>query len=51
MVVGGKDVTEEQAETIYERELKRVSRNYPYVISFVPDVLRCTQTAGMRGGD
>ena len=28
MVVGGADVTEEEAEKIYQRELKRVSRNF-----------------------
>ena len=31
MVVGGKDVTEEQAETIYERELKRLSRKFTHM--------------------
>ena len=31
MVVGGKDVTEEQAEIIYERELKRGSRKFTHM--------------------
>jgi len=31
MVVGGKDVTEEQAENIYERELKRISRKFTHM--------------------
>ena len=31
MVVGGKDVAEEQAETIYERELKRTSRKFTHM--------------------
>ena len=31
MVVGGKDVTEEQADTIYERELKRISRKFTHM--------------------
>jgi len=31
MVVGGKDVTEEQAEKIYERELKRISRKFTHM--------------------
>ena len=31
MVVGGADVTEEQANTIYERELKRVSRKFTHM--------------------
>ena len=31
MVVGGKDVTEEQAESIYERELKRISRKFTHM--------------------
>lgn len=31
MVVAGKDVTEEQAERIYERELKRVSRKFTHM--------------------
>ena len=31
MVVGGKDVTEEQAEIIYERELKRISRKFTHM--------------------
>ena len=31
MVVGGKDVTEEQAEAIYERELKRISRKFTHM--------------------
>ena len=31
LVVGGKDVTEEQAEAIYERELKRISRKFTHM--------------------
>lgn len=31
LVVSGKDVTEEQAERIYERELKRVSRKFTHM--------------------
>ncbi len=31
MVVSGKDVTEEQAETIYEREMKRISRKFTHM--------------------
>ena len=31
MVVGGVDVTEEQADRIYERELKRVSRKFTHM--------------------
>jgi len=31
MVVGGKDVTEEQADNIYERELKRISRKFTHM--------------------
>jgi hypothetical protein len=31
MVVGGADVTEEDAEKIYERELKRVSRKFTHM--------------------
>ena len=31
LVVSGKDVTEEQAETIYERELKRISRKFTHM--------------------
>jgi hypothetical protein len=31
MVVGGKDVTEEQADKIYERELKRISRKFTHM--------------------
>ena len=31
MVVGGADVTEEQAERIYERELKRISRKFTHM--------------------
>ena len=31
MVVGGADVTEEQADRIYERELKRVSRKFTHM--------------------
>jgi hypothetical protein len=31
MVVGGADVTEEDAERIYERELKRVSRKFTHM--------------------
>jgi len=31
MVVGGKDVTEEQAERIYEREIKRISRKFTHM--------------------
>ena len=31
MVVSGKDVTEEQADTIYERELKKVSRKFTHM--------------------
>jgi len=31
MVVGGKDVTEDQAERIYERELKRISRKFTHM--------------------
>ena len=31
MVVGGADVTEENAERIYERELKRVSRKFTHM--------------------
>jgi len=31
MVVGGADVTEEQAATIYQRELKRVSRKFTHM--------------------
>jgi hypothetical protein len=31
MVVGGEDVTEDQAEKIYERELKRISRKFTHM--------------------
>lgn len=31
MVVGGADVTEEQADQIYERELKRISRKFTHM--------------------
>jgi len=31
MVVGGVDVTEEEAEKIYQRELKRVSRKFTHM--------------------
>lgn len=31
LVVGGKDVTEEQAEDIYERELKKLSRKFTHM--------------------
>lgn len=31
MVVSGADVTEEQAERIYERELKRISRKFTHL--------------------
>jgi len=31
MVLDGKDVTEEQAEIIYERELKRISRKFTHM--------------------
>ena len=31
MVVGGKDVTEDQAEEIYKRELKRISRKFTHM--------------------
>ena len=31
MVLDGKDVTEEQAEKIYERELKRISRKFTHM--------------------
>ena len=31
MVVSGVDVTEEQADTIYERELKRISRKFTHM--------------------
>jgi len=31
IVVGGADVTEEQANTIYERELKRISRKFTHM--------------------
>jgi len=31
LAVSGKDVTEEQAETIYERELKRLSRKFTHM--------------------
>ncbi|MFC2005684.1 hypothetical protein ACFLVG_01825 [Chloroflexota bacterium] len=31
MVVSGKDVTEEQAEKIYEREMKRISRKFTHM--------------------
>ncbi len=31
MVLDGKDVTEEQAERIYERELKRISRKFTHM--------------------
>ena len=31
MVVSGKDVTEEQADTIYEREMKRISRKFTHM--------------------
>ena len=31
MVVGGADVTEEQAQSIYERELKRISRKFTHM--------------------
>ena len=31
MVVGGTDITEEQADRIYERELKRVSRKFTHM--------------------
>jgi hypothetical protein len=31
LVVAGKDVTEEQAERIYERELKRISRKFTHM--------------------
>jgi len=31
LVVGGKDVTEEQAEGIYERELKKLSRKFTHM--------------------
>ena len=31
LVVSGKDVTEEQAQTIYDRELKRISRKFTHM--------------------
>jgi len=31
MVVSGADVTEEQAEKIYEREMKRISRKFTHM--------------------
>ncbi|MCX6008942.1 MAG: hypothetical protein NTW48_02690, partial [Chloroflexi bacterium] len=31
MVLSGEDVTEEQAERIYERELKRISRKFTHM--------------------
>ena len=50
MVVKGDDVTEEEAEKIYQRELKRVSRKFTHnAVPFVPDVLRGAQEAGLGG--
>ena len=48
MAVKGADVTEEEAERIYERELRKdIAEVHPHAVSLVPDVLWGAQTPRM----
>ena len=50
MVVKGADVTEEEAEKIYQRESRKsIPQIYPHAVSLVPDVLRGIKAPRMGG--